>query len=157
MPTLGHKKLGRKKKEILEHNDLDDFYKFQDLIKGNAKKIGQDNLSQKEKEFLDEFVVNDTDSVFIKTQKMYKFKHYILKKTLTQDECTYLVNVNDKGLKPSEKKKLCKMRICTLEAGALMKLKKALGDKFNITSLKEFMFTGDDRRMPAKPINSKET
>ena len=84
MPNLGHKKLGRKKKEILEHNDLDDFYKFQDLIKGNAKKIGQDNLSQKEKEFLDEFVVNDTDSLFIKTQKMYKFKHYILKKTLTR-------------------------------------------------------------------------
>lgn len=149
-------KLGRKKKEILEHNDLDDFNAFQHTIKANAAKIGPDALTPKEKAFLEEFVVKDTDSLFIKTQKMYKFKHYILRKPLTQDECTWLVDVNDKGLKASEAKKLSKMRICTLEQSALAKLKKAMGDKFNIFSLREFTMSGEDRRMPAKQVNAKE-
>lgn len=149
-------KLGRKKKEILEHDDLDDFNRFQDLIKSNAEKIGTGNLSQKEKDFLKEFVINDDDSLFVKSQKMYKFKHYILKKPLTQDESTFLVDVDEKGTKPSESKKLSKMRICTLESGILVKLKKALGDKFNIRSLQEFTLSGEDRQMPAKQANIEE-
>lgn len=149
-------KRGRKKKEILEHGDLDDFNKFQDTIKENVDIIGYENLTDKERNFYNDYVIKDSDSDFAKTVKMYKFKHFILHKPLTQEECTYFVDIDEKGTKASESKRLSKMRICTLEMSALAKLKKAIGSKFNIFKMSDLMISGEDRSMPAKPMCTKE-
>ena len=147
---------GRKKKQVLEHSDLQDYLSFQEMVKKNAEAIGRENLTPKESKFIDEFIVNDSDSEFSRAVKMYKFKHYILRKPLTQEECTYFVDIDEKGTKASEKKRLSKMRVCTLEMSALKKLKRTFGNKFNIYGLKDVVVSGECRVMPAKQASTKE-
>lgn len=68
--------------------------------------------------------------------------------TLTHDECSYLVDVDDKGTKPSASRRLTKMVICKIEERALKKIRKALGEKFNIRNLADALNLTRDQ-MPA--------
>lgn len=55
--------------------------------------------------------------------------------TLTQDECVFVVDVDDKGTKPTAENHLTKMSIHNIEKRALAKFRTALGEKFNLHSL----------------------
>lgn len=138
-------KLGRHKKEILETVDRIEWEKFQSTLKKNIEWIGESNLTDKERAFIGEFVVNEGDDLYAKTVKALKFKHYILHKDLTQEECTYFVDVDEKGTKPTRERRLTKMSICKIEDKALKKLRAALGSKFNIFSLGDVMEIGKYR------------
>lgn len=129
-------KLGRHKKEILESVDLQSWHKFQKslaLIAEPCKKI----MTPSGMNFTEEFLVNENDDLRTKTIKALKFKHYVLHKDLTQDECTYFVDVDDNGTKPTAAKHLTKMTVCKIEKRACEKLRKALGKKFNIFELSD--------------------
>ena len=138
-------KLGRHKKEILETVDRIEWEKFQSKLKKNVELIGESNLTDKERAFISEFVVSEGDDLYAKTVKALKFKHYILHKDLTQEECTYFVDVDEKGTKPTREHRLTKMSICKIEDKACKKLRAALGSKFNIFSLGDIMEIGKYR------------
>ena len=147
------KKKGRHKKEILETIDLEDWKKFQSTLKKNLEYLGgEKNLSPSEKKFLDEYLVRDGDDDYEKTLKALRFKRYILKKCLTQDECTYFIDVDSKGTKPSRERRLSKMSVCKIEAKALAKLREALGSKFNIFSLGDVLDHGRSH-VPGEPVD----
>lgn len=135
-------KKGRHKKEILEAEDLADWKKFLHTISKNADIIGRENLTPSERKFIDEFLVKEDDDIYAKTVKALKFKKHILKKCLTQDECTFFVDVDDNGTKPSRSKKLTKMSICKIEQKACQKLRAALGSKYSIFSLGDVLDLG---------------
>jgi len=138
-------KLGRHKKEILETVDLNEWKKFQSTLKKNVEFIGEQNLSIKEKAFIDEYLLKDSDDLYAQTVKALKFKHYILHKDLTQEECTYFVDVDEKGTKPSRERRLTKMSICKIEDRACRKLREAFGKKYSIFSLGDVMNVGKYR------------
>lgn len=138
-------KLGRHKKEILETVDRIEWEKFQSTLKKNIEWIGESNLTDKERAFISEFVVSEDDDLYAKTVKALKFKHHILHKDLTQEECTYFVDVDEKGTKPTRERRLTKMSICKIEDKACKKLRAALGSKFNIFSLGDVMEIGKYR------------
>lgn len=138
-------KLGRHKKEILETVDRIEWEKFQNTLKKNIEWIGESNLTDKERAFISEFVVSESDDLYAKTVKALKFKHHILHKDLTQEECTYFVDVDEKGTKPTRERRLTKMSICKIEDKACKKLRAALGSKFNIFSLGDVMEIGKYR------------
>ena len=62
-------KLGRHKKEILETIDRIDWEKFQSKLKKNVELIGENNLTDKERAFIGEFVVSEGDDLYAKTVK----------------------------------------------------------------------------------------
>lgn len=145
-------KLGRHKKEILETVDLVEWKKFQDTMRKNIGYLGEENLGEKEKKFISEFYVRDSDDIWDKTVKALKFKSRILHKCLTQEECTYFVDVDDKGTKPSRERRLTKMSICKIEDKACKKLREALGSRFNIFSLGDVIDLGK-HRTTCEPID----
>lgn len=75
--------------------------------------------------------------------------------TLTQDECVFVVDVDDKGTKPTPENHLTKMSIHNIEKRALAKIRTALGEKFNIHSLSD-AFNTTGFRLPAKAIDLKK-
>lgn len=129
-------KLGRHKKEILETVDLQSWTVFQKILAEHAdecrKVITPAGIS-----FTDEFLVTEDDDLYAKTIKALKFKHYVLHKDLTHDECTYFIDVDKHGTKPSRSKRLTKMSICKIEQKACQKLRNAFGKKFNIFELSD--------------------
>ena len=68
---------------------------------------------------------------------------------LTQDECSYLIDVDDHGTKPTEKRHLTKMAVCNIEKKALEKLKFVLAKKFNIRDITD-VFKSGSTIVPAK-------
>ena len=129
-------KLGRHKKEILEAIDLQAWHKFQralTLIAEPCRKV----ITPSGMSFTDEFLVNENDDLYSKTIKALKFKHYVLHKDLTQDECAYFIDIDSKGTKPSRVKRLTKASIGKIERRACEKLRKALGKRFNIFELSD--------------------
>lgn len=129
-------KLGRHKKEILESADLAEWHKFQKILAEHADKCRK-VITPAGISFTEEFLVTDEDDLFSKTVKALKFKHYVLHKDLTHDECTYFIDVDKNGTKPSRSRRLTKMSICKIEQKACQKLRKALGKKFNIFELSD--------------------
>ena len=138
-------KLGRHKKEILESIDLEQWHAFQKMLAEHAEECKK-VITPAGISFTDEFLVTEQDDLYAKTVKALKFKHFILHKDLTQDECTYFVDVDKFGTKPSRTKRLTKMSICKIEQAACQKLRKARGKKFNIFELGDVCDTGKHRR-----------
>ena len=89
--------------------------------------------------------MKEDDDLWTKTIKALKFKRNFLHKCLTQDECTYFVDFDVKGTKPTRDKHLTKMTICKIEKNACMKLRKALGKHFNIFELSDVCDTARHR------------
>lgn len=138
-------KLGRHKKEILEAIDLQAWHKFQKalaLIAEPCRKI----ITPSGMNFTDEFLVNENDDLYSKTFKALKFKHYVLHKDLTQDECSYFIDLDNKGTKPSRTKRLTKASIGKIERRACEKLRNALGKRFNIFELSDVYDVAKHRR-----------
>lgn len=127
-------KLGRHKKEILETVDLESWRKFQKALATVAKQCCN-VITPSGMSFTDEFLVNDSDDIWTKTVKALKFKHYVLGKDLTQEECTYFIGTDDSDTAPSSDKHLTKMTICKIEKRACEKLRAVLRKRYNISEL----------------------
>ena len=151
-------KRGRKKKEILEEDELHSFEHFQRFLQQRVSAL-TGKLTENESKICKDFLIGKNEDDFTVSQKMLRFKRYILKKPLTQEDCTYFIDLDDKGTKPSKKRKLTKMSICKIEQRCMPKLfialKKSFGKNLTSNELKDAMLSMLSHRENAKIIDWK--